>query len=136
MASMDPKASVLIVDEEGLIRKILARIVTREGYAVAEAADGREALEKMKKTPYDFVISAIKLPKMNGFELLTEIKTNYPETMVLLITAYTNDISAEDVLTHGADYYITRPFKNVEIARTLSALSLKLQKHRSAKSHR
>jgi len=131
-----PKASVLIVDEESLIRKILARIVTREGYAVTEAVDGREALEKMSQTQYDFVISAIKLPKMNGFELLTEIKTSYPETMVLLITAYTNDVSAEDVLTHGADYYVTRPFKNVEIARTLSALYLKLQKNRSAKARR
>ncbi len=128
---MSPKASVLIVDDEKFLRQILMRIVQREGYTVDEASDGKDALEKLKKTKYDFVISDIRMPNMDGMELLSAIKTKFPETMVILITAYAGDYGAKEVLAAGADHYITKPFKNIEIARTLGKLC---QKRKSAKA--
>jgi YesN/AraC family two-component response regulator len=128
---MHSKASVLIVDDEQFIRQILARIVQREGYAIGEASDGKDALEKLEQTKYDFVISDIRMPNMDGMELLAEIKTRFPDTIVILITAYAGDYTAKDVLAVGADHYITKPFKNVEIARTLGRLC---QKRETAKA--
>ncbi|MCK4606296.1 MAG: response regulator [candidate division Zixibacteria bacterium] len=119
---MHSKASVLIVDDEQFIRQILARIVQREGYVIGEASGGKDALEKLEQTKFDFVISDIRMPNMDGMELLTKVKTRFPETMVILITAYAGEYKAEDALTAGADHYITKPFKNVEIARTLDRL--------------
>jgi YesN/AraC family two-component response regulator len=129
--SMRPKASVLIVDDERFIRQILARIVQREGYTVGEASNGKDALEKLEQTRYDFVISDIRMPNMDGMELLPTIKTRFPETTVILITAYAGDYTAKDVLAAGADHYITKPFKNVEIARTLGKLCQKRETART-----
>ena len=114
--------SVLVVDDEVFIRQILSRIVSREGYSVDQASDGIEALDKMSERRFNFVISDIKMPRMDGMELLATIKEKYPETHVLLITAYAGEYTAEDAIAAGADYFITKPFKNVEIARTLTAL--------------
>lgn len=119
---MCANASVLIVDDETFLRQILTRIVKREGYSVAEAADGVEALEKLKSRQFEFVISDIKMPRMDGLELLAEIKSNWPDTKVLLITNYEGEYSAEMAIASGADFYITKPFKNVEIARSLHNL--------------
>lgn len=117
--------SVLVVDDEVFIRQILSRIVSREGYSVAEAKDGIEALEKMTERQFDFVLSDIKMPRMDGMELLATIKEKYPDTLVLLITAYAGEYTSDDAIAAGADYFITKPFKNMEIARTLTALRQK-----------
>lgn len=115
--------SVLIVDDEEFIRKILGRIVRREGFAVTEACDGLEALELLKAQPFHFVISDIKMPRMDGLELLAAIKSEFPLIKVLMITGYPGDYSAWDIISAGADHYISKPFKNTEIATTLKTLA-------------
>ena len=116
---MDPQASVLIVDDETFIRQILARIVSREGYQVRQACDGHDALDRLSQASCDIVISDIKMPNMDGIALLSEIKSRHPEISVILITAYAGEYSAQDALRAGADAFIAKPFKNVEIAETL-----------------
>jgi YesN/AraC family two-component response regulator len=116
---MDPRASVLIVDDETFIRQILARIVSREGYQVCQACDGQDALDRLSDTSCDIVISDIKMPNMDGIALLSEIKSRHPEISVVLITAYAGEYSGEEALKAGADAFIAKPFKNVEIAETL-----------------
>ena len=130
--------SVLVVDDEQFARQILVRTVKREGYSVSEAVDGIEALEKMEDGHFDFVISDIRMPRMNGLQLLKEIKTSYPETSVLLITGNKAEISSEAALAAGADHFITKPFKNLEIAQTLKALFIRRlqQQRRKLKSRR
>ncbi|MFQ5500580.1 MAG: response regulator [Candidatus Zixiibacteriota bacterium] len=128
---MKQTGSILIVDDAEFIRSIIARMVKREGYTVSEACDGVEALEKLAVAPVDFVISDIKMPRMDGLELLGEIKSNYPDVMVLMITGYAGEYTSDDVLAAGADYFITKPFKNVEIARTLVALKTKQQQQKA-----
>lgn len=124
---MSSKASVLIVDDEQFLRQILGRIVSREGFAVEEAVDGKDALEKLQARPYDFVISDIRMPNLDGIELLGRIKQDFKNISVILITAYAGQYTAQDAIEAGADYYITKPFKNVEIARTLNTLLVKRQ---------
>lgn len=120
-------ASVLIVDDEALIRRILSKTLKREGYSVTEAVDGLDALEKMKDVRFDFVISDIKMPNMDGLKLLKEIRSQYPDTYVLLITGNKAEYKADDVMAAGAHYFITKPFHNVDISHTLRWLYLRRQ---------
>lgn len=124
---MRVNASVLIVDDEPIVRGLLARIVNRQGYSVTEAVDGLDALEKMKDVRFDFVISDIKMPNMDGLKLLKEIRAQYPNTYVLLITGNRAEYKAEKVMAAGADQFIAKPFKNMDIAHTLKGLYLKRQ---------
>ena len=117
------KLKVLIVDDEPFIRQILSRIVAREGYLVSEAVDGQDAIEKLAEQKQDFVISDIKMPRMDGLQLLAIIKEKYPDIRVLLVTAFGSEYSFRDILDAGADHYIAKPFKNFDIAKTLSSLA-------------
>jgi len=118
---MARKASVLIVDDEQFLRQILGRIVRREGYDVDEAVDGIDALSRMKDHQYDIVISDIRMPMMDGIELLKRIRATHYDTAVVLITAYAGEYVERDMIDAGADFYITKPFKNVEIAQALQS---------------
>ncbi|MCK5186596.1 MAG: response regulator, partial [Deltaproteobacteria bacterium] len=73
-------ASVLVVDDEPGIREFLQIMLDREGYDVSCAANGREAINFFKKKRYDVVVADIRMPKVNGFEVLTTIKEISPET--------------------------------------------------------
>ena len=84
-----------------------------------------DALEKLESTSFNLVISDIKMPRMDGIELLFEIKSRYPQISVLLITGHGDEYNSQDVLAAGADYFITKPFKNVDIARTLRSIYLR-----------
>lgn len=128
------RATVLVVDDEQFIRQLLVRSIKREGYLVSEACDGREALEVLRESNVDIVISDIKMPNMDGWQLLEEIKKDYPDVSVILITAYAGDHTPEHAIEAGADYFITKPFKNVEIARTLTGLMNRRRKLAAAKN--
>ena len=119
---MKNRGSILVVDDESVIRQLLVRTISRAGYQVSEAADGVEALEYLARSHVDIVISDIKMPRMDGMDLLAEIRRQYPHVSVVLITGHGSEYNAEAVLKAGADYFITKPFKNTEIAPTLAAL--------------
>ena len=114
--------SVLVVDDEQTIRQILVRIVRRDGYAVQEAVNGKDALEKMSTSRFDLVITDVKMPEIGGLELLAKIKSNYPDTKVVIVTSHVGDMTAAEVISAGADQFIEKPFKNFEISRTLADL--------------
>jgi len=129
---------ILIVDDEPFIRQLLRRTVEREGFSVVEAVDGAAALDEMKQNSFDFVITDIQMPRMDGMQLLAEIKSEFPNTQVLMITAYAGKYSEEDIIAAGADYFITKPFKNLEIRGTLTALKQRrrTQQNRAANSRK
>jgi DNA-binding response OmpR family regulator len=112
---MKKNISILVVDDEELLRDLLVKILTREGYQVDTAIDGEEALEKLGQKQYHLLVSDIKMPRINGFELLREVKSKYPEMGVIMMTAYGDSFSVKDSLLLGADEYITKPFKSFEI---------------------
>jgi len=108
--------AILVVDDESLIRNLLSQIIQREGYEVLTTDSAGDALELMESKKVAVVLSDIKMPKMNGLELLATIKKKYPKTPVLLMTGHAGEYPKDDVLAAGADGYITKPFRNTQIA--------------------
>ncbi|MBW7899378.1 Transcriptional regulatory protein ZraR [Candidatus Brocadiaceae bacterium B188] len=101
---------VLVVDDDLLGREYLSETLTRNGYEVASASDGRQALERVNKAGYDLVFLDMKMPGMCGMEVLEKIKTVSPETVVVLITAYGTIETAVEAMKKGAYDYIIKPF--------------------------
>jgi len=85
------KANLLVVDDEESIREGIAEFLSARGYSVKIAPDGEEAKNLLKGEPFDLVVTDIKMPKMNGYELFKFIKENYPDTPVIMMSAYGYD---------------------------------------------
>jgi DNA-binding NtrC family response regulator len=113
---MKNSITILVVDDESMMRKLLAKILSREGYNVITAESGTEALETLNKQKVHIVISDMKMPEMNGFELLRSIKKEHPDTGVIIMTNYGDTYTVKDALLLGADEYITKPFKSFEVS--------------------
>ena len=113
---MKSSVSILIVDDEEMMRTLLNRILSREGYKIRSAEDGVVALEVLKAERFDIIISDMKMPRMDGFELLKIVKNEYPKIGVIIMTAYGDTYTVKDALLLGADEYITKPFKSYEIS--------------------
>lgn len=112
---MKKDISILVVDDEEMLRDIMARILVKEGYTIDMAEDGEDALEKLRNKRYNLLILDIKMPRMNGFELLKIARKEYPDIGVIMMTAYGDTYTVKDALLLGADEYITKPFKSFEI---------------------
>ena len=117
---MDLGFSILVVDDESLIRRVLSRIVQREGHSVTEAEDGVDALEKMEAATFDIVITDVRMPRLDGYGLLEQIKAQYPKTSVIIVTAYGGQAPKGNPCRAKADCYIAKPFKNLEIAQAIA----------------
>lgn len=101
---------ILIVDDEQNMRVALFEALSRNGYEVQVAESGRMALDLMRKGAPDLVISDIKMPGMDGIELLRHIKTDWPEVPVVIITGYATVETALEAMKRGAFDYILKPF--------------------------
>ena len=114
---MNPNKKMLIVDDEETLSYSLYQsfIISQQEYEVVTAASGEEASEKLADTQFDLVITDIKMPGMDGLELLSLIKSKYPKTEVIVMTAYGSHEKREEALQKGARYYIEKPFEISEI---------------------
>jgi len=108
-------ARILVVDDELSMRQFLEILLKKEGHEVVCAADGQEALQSFRNEPYDLVISDIKMPKVDGLELLRRVKEQRPNLAVIMITAYASPEDAIAAMKAGAYDYLTKPFKLEEI---------------------
>lgn len=124
---MTPNASVLILDDEDKIRQLLTRIIGLEGYHVDVAEDIKTATKKLEKQSFDLVLSDVKLPDGTGLDFLKHIKTNYPFTEVILLTAYGNIPDGVKAIQNGAFDYITKGDDNDRILPLLSRACEKVQ---------
>lgn len=113
---MKSSVTILIVDDEDMMRCLLEKILSRESYNIIKAENGKKALEKLKNEKVDIIVSDIKMPEMNGFELLKHVKDEYPNIGVIIMTAYGDTYTLKDALLLGADEYITKPFKSYEVS--------------------
>ena len=100
---------ILIVDDEEVICSILARRLTREGYACVTANNGREALQYFYKHPFSLIISDIKMPEMDGLALLKRVKATNPKMMVIMVTAFPEIDLAVEAMHLGAYDFIIKP---------------------------
>ena len=113
---MKSATTILIVDDEPVMQSLLEKILSREGYKTFVAGDGEAALDILRRESVSLVLSDIKMPGMNGFELLKEIKISHPGVGVIIMTAYGDTFTVKDALLLGADEYITKPFKSYEVS--------------------
>jgi putative two-component system response regulator len=101
---------ILIVDDEKMIYSVIARRLANEGYACVMANNGREALGHFYKDNFSLIISDIRMPEMNGLELLRNVKAIRPNTMVIIMTAYPEMEMAVEAIRLGATDFIIKPF--------------------------
>jgi len=106
---------VLVVDDDASLRRILEYNLEREGYAVASASTGMEALAKLKSKKFDLVLTDIKMPGMDGMDLLKKIRSNHPEVQVIVITAFGTIEMAVEAMKAGAFEYVTKPYNRDEL---------------------
>lgn len=104
------KGKVLVIDDEEIIRKSCEKILLSEGYAVELSESGKKGLKTLRKEPFDLVLTDLKMPDMDGIEVLKNVKENWPDTEVIVITGYGTVSTALEALRHGAYDYIEKPF--------------------------
>src|SRR5213080_785302 len=109
------KGTVLVVDDEEIMREILETLLTREGYEVRLAASGTEGLELARAVPFDAAIVDIMMPGLDGIATLDELRRIDEDLAVIILTAYASVESAISAMKAGAFDYVTKPFKNDEV---------------------
>ncbi|MGD0070791.1 MAG: response regulator [Candidatus Bathyarchaeia archaeon] len=121
---MDKHARILVVDDDETIRNTIKAILEDEGYLVDSAATGSEAVQKTKKTAYNVALLDIRLPDMEGVELLKLMKDTVPRTRKIMVTGYPSMQNAIAALNKNADAYLVKP---VDIAKLLNTVKEQLQ---------
>lgn len=134
---MNPGGHILIVDDEATLRQTLARILQRAGFEVTTAAAGREALALLAKQSFDLIYLDIRMPDINGLEVLKIIHAKLPELPVILFTAQPDLNSAVEALRRGAIDYLLKPLKpQVVIDRSAAILAEKQKERRKRELQR
>ena len=101
--------SILLIDDDATIRKALTRTLTREGFSVDTAPDGKQALEKSQLKHYDLALVDIRLPDMEGTKLLKMLRKKTPEIKEIIITGYPSIENAVKAIDEGAGAYLIKP---------------------------
>ena len=117
---MGGKASVLVAEDDDLTRELLVKVLRRDGYDVVEAVDGVDALEKLRASRADLVLSDIQMAQVSGMELLDAIQKRAPEIPVVLITAYAEPGAAMDAIMRGAADYLAKPVDIIALRTTVA----------------
>jgi DNA-binding NtrC family response regulator len=110
-----PGDKILVVDDEQSMTQFLSIVLRKEGYQVTAVNNGKDALEKIRAENFDIVITDIKMPGMDGIQLLSSIKKQDPSLPVVIMTAYASQQSAIDSVNFGAFQYLIKNAKNDEI---------------------
>ena len=121
---MDKHAKILVVDDDENIRNTMKTILEDEGYIVDLAATGSEAIRKTKKSAYNIAILDIRLPDIEGVELLKLIKDAVPRTRKIMVTGYPSMQNAIAALNKNADAYLIKP---IDIENLLNTVKEQLQ---------
>src|SRR4051794_23526272 len=106
---------ILIVDDERDIRRILREMLLLEGHEVAEAANGAEALERLRGASFDLVVTDVRMPSLGGMELLRRVREVSPSTEVIVATAYAELETAIECMRAGAFDLLRKPFNLQEL---------------------
>lgn len=120
MTANEQEAYILVVDDEGAIRYSISKTLQRVGYQVQAAASGEEALEMMKDQEYDVVLTDIRMPGLSGVELLSKIKEQAPDAVVILLTGYASLETAIESLRLGAHDYLVKPSSSQDIRNSVA----------------
>ena len=114
---------ILVVDDDVKVRETLIDMLSYSGFETTAATNGMEALRIMKEKDFPVVISDIRMPGMDGVELLREIKKNYSDTEVISITGYSQDYTFTDMVKAGASDFIAKPFSKDELEAKINRIN-------------
>ncbi|MFN3396104.1 MAG: sigma-54-dependent transcriptional regulator [Thermodesulfovibrionales bacterium] len=109
------KGRVLIIDDDEIIRKSCEKVLSPEGYIVVSAQSGREGLKLLSNKPFDLVLTDLRMPDMNGIDVLKKVKEMGPDIEVIIITGYGTIKSAIEAIRYGAYDYVEKPFSPEEL---------------------
>ena len=115
----DPAATVLVADDDRTIRRNLVRLLQSEGYRPLEAADGEEALARIRDDAPDAVLLDLKMPRRDGLEVLGELGPALADLPVIVVTAFGGSAPAIEAMRRGAYDYLTKPFDLDEVLLTV-----------------
>ena len=127
---MDQTTRILVVDDDENIRKVLVAILEDEGYDVESVGTAKDGIEKTRKKFYNVALIDIRLPDMEGIELLTRIKDTTPKMRKIVITGYPTLQNAVDAVNRGANAYILKPF---DVEKVLQTIQEQLKKQQEEK---
>jgi DNA-binding NtrC family response regulator len=113
---MKEYVKILVVEDEAMMRNLLLKILESEGYRVVLASSAQEALETLEREKFDLMLSDVKLPGMNGFDLLEKVKCRWEDMAVIVMTGYSDAYTVKEALMKGADEYLSKPFKSHEVS--------------------
>ncbi len=116
------KYTILVVDDEELMRYLVVSYLSKLGHSCLTAVDGVDALDKIKKNKIDAVITDIKLPNMDGITLTGEISRQYPGLPIMVMTAFDEEYSEGTVISVGAREFLRKPFTLDEFAVRLNKM--------------
>jgi DNA-binding NtrC family response regulator len=111
--------SILVVDDEEALRTVLSSELVSEGYSVETASDGDEAITILTGKVFDLVLLDIKMPRVDGFEVLKFIKKNSPQIKVIMLTAFADLKNAIESKKLGAEDFISKPYDLVDLLTTI-----------------
>jgi DNA-binding NtrC family response regulator len=107
---------ILVIDDELIVCESCQRILEEEGYEVETALSGTKAFEKMRESPFDIVITDLKMPGIDGMEVLRTFRAEYPDTIIIMITGFSTVETAVEAMKLGAFDYIPKPFTPDEVS--------------------
>lgn len=115
MAKTKKSGAILVVDDEISFRDMLGTLLTDEGYDITTAADGGEAINAVQAKNFDCVLLDVKMPRIDGLEVLSFIKDHYIDTQVIMLTGVSDVRIAVDCMAKGAFHYLTKPYEVEEL---------------------
>jgi DNA-binding response OmpR family regulator len=128
---MERRSTVLLVDDEESVQKLLTYPLEREGYEVVQARDGEEALERYRETPVDLVILDLMLPKLDGLAVCRRLREERSAVPIIMLTARDAELDQVLGLEIGADDYVTKPFSMAELMGRIRAILRRRELDRS-----
>ncbi|MCP3162777.1 sigma-54-dependent transcriptional regulator [Myxococcus qinghaiensis] len=121
------KGTVLLVDDDPAVAKVLGALLSQAGLTTHAARDGKEALAMLERKPVDVVVSDVRMPGMDGMQLLTEVARGWPDVPVILLTAHGTVPLAVEAMKAGAADFVLKPFDREEILFTIRKALLRAQ---------
>jgi DNA-binding NtrC family response regulator len=127
---MSEAARILVIDDDENIRKVLETILEDEGYNVETAETAKKAIEKSEKAFYNLALIDVRLPDMEGIELLSKLRSTKPKMRKIIVTGYPTLQNAVAAVNKGADAYVMKPF---EVDKILETIQEQLKKQEEEK---
>src|SRR5690242_17536292 len=116
---VNASSTILVVDDEPNLRRVLSAVLTRDGYNVLVASGGREAVRMAKEQPIDLLVTDFLMPDMSGLEVLSAVRKEHPGARALLISGHGTVRSAVDAMRLGAFDFLTKPFEVEQVRATV-----------------